>query len=267
MGRDVLARRPTPADVRIRYGQDPSQFGDLRVPAGRGPHPVAVYVHGGCWMAEYDLEHAGHACAGLTAAGVATWSLEYRRIGNGGGWPATFRDVARGADQLRAFAAEHDLDLGRVVAAGHSAGGHLAAWLAARGPSREDPAKEADPLRVRGAVAIAGIVDLARASELGLCGGAVDQLLGGAPARVAGRYALGSPFELLPLGVPQVLITGARDTIVPSEIAERYAARARERGDDVRIVEVAGADHFDLIDPTATAFAAVRDAALELLSA
>lgn len=267
MGRDVLTRRPTPADVRIRYGQDPSHFGDLRLPAGRGPHPVVVYVHGGCWMSEYDLEHAGHACAGLTAAGVATWSLEYRRIGNGGGWPATFRDVARGADQLRAIAGQHDLDLGRVVVAGHSAGGHLAAWLAARGPSREDPVKDADPLRVRGVVAIAGIVDLARASELGLCGGSVDLLMGGPPARVIGRYALGSPYELVPLGVRVVLVTGGRDTIVPLEIAERYAARARENGDDVRITNVGEADHFDLIDPTTPAFAALREAVLGLLSA
>lgn len=266
MGRDVLTRTPPPADERIRYGDDPSQFGELRVPPGPGPHPVVVYLHGGCWMAEYDLGHAGHACAALTEAGAATWSLEYRRIGNGGGWPVTFRDVALGADHLREIADAWQLDLTRVVAAGHSAGGHLAAWLAARPRiPAGDQLRLPDPLVIHGLVSIAGLVDLARSSELRLCGGSMDLLMGGTPREVPDRYAVASPYELLPLGLPQVLVSGGRDTIVPVEIAERYAARAVETGDDARLVTIADADHFDLIDPREAAFARVREAVLGLL--
>jgi acetyl esterase/lipase len=267
MGRDVLTRRPPPGEQRIPYGEDPSQFGHLRTPPGPGPHPVVVYLHGGCWLSEYDLDHAAHACAALTDAGVATWSLEYRRIGaSGGGWPATFNDVARGADHLRELAAEKRLDLSRVIAAGHSAGGHLAAWLAARpGIPAGDPLHTPDPLAIRGVVSIAGLIDLARASELRLCGGSMDLLIGGTPKAVPDRYAIASPYELLPLGVPQVLMSGGRDTIVPAGIAERYAARAKERGDTVETVTLENADHFDLIDPLTPAFARVREAVLALL--
>jgi acetyl esterase/lipase len=267
MGRDVLTRRPPPFDERIPYGDDPSHFGHLRMPRGAGPHPVVVYVHGGCWLTEYDLAHAGHACAALTEAGIASWSLEYRRLGDsGGGWPETFIDVACGADHLREIARAKPLDLTRVVAAGHSAGGHLAMWLAARSRiPAGDPIHTPDPLPLRGVVAIAGAVDLARASQLQVCRGAVDALMGGPPGSVPQRYASGSPFDLLPLGLPQVLVNGGRDTVVPVELAERYTARATELGDAVDLIRIDGADHFDLIDPLAPAFAQVRDAVLSLL--
>lgn len=267
MGRDVLTRRPPPFDDRIAYGDDPSQFGHLRLPPGTGPHPVVVYVHGGCWLTEYDLTHASHACAALTEAGIASWSLEYRRLGDsGGGWPATFNDVARGADHLRKIARAKPLDLTRVVAAGHSAGGHLAMWLAARSRiPAGDPTHTPDPLPLRGVVSIAGAVDLARASQLNVCRGAVDLLMGGPPSSVPQRYASGSPYELLPLGLAQVLVNGGRDTVVPLEIAERYTARATELGDAVDLVLIDDADHFDLIDPLAPAFARVRQAVLALL--
>ena len=122
-----------PADARIPYGDDPLQFGDLRLPPGGGPHPVAVFVHGGCWLSEYDIAHSSAVTAALAQSGIATWSLEYRRVGDeGGAWPGTLQDVARGADHLRSIAARYRLDLDRVIAAGHSAGGQLALWLAAR---------------------------------------------------------------------------------------------------------------------------------------
>lgn len=267
MGRDVLTRPPPPGAERIRYGEDPSQFGELRLPPGPGPHPVVVYLHGGCWLSEYDLAHAAHACAALTGSGVATWSLEYRRIGaSGGGWPVTFTDVAQGADHLRRLAREKRLDLSRVIAAGHSAGGHLAAWLAARPRiPAGDPPHTRDPLAIGGVVSIAGLIDLVSASELRLCGGSMDLLLGGTPREVPDRYAVASPYELLPLGVKQVLVSGGRDTIVPVGIAERYAARAKERGDTVETITSRDADHFDLIDPLAPAFTRVREAVLALL--
>ena len=120
-----------PAEARISYGDDALQFGELRLPDGPGPHPVAIVIHGGCWLGEFDLTHIGTLAEALNEEGIAAWVIEYRRIGNpGGGWPGTFEDVARGADHLRKIAKEHPLDLDRVIAVGHSAGGHLALWLA-----------------------------------------------------------------------------------------------------------------------------------------
>src|SRR3954469_3797173 len=155
----LLSAPSPPADLRIAYGPDPLHFGDLRVPTGGGPHPVALVVHGGFWRNRYDLEHIGHLCAALTAEGVATWSIEYRRLGDtGGGWPGTFADVAAAAKYLRTLTPLYDLDLGRVVTMGHSAGGHLALWLAGCGKIAEgDPLHVADPLPLSGVVSLAGV--------------------------------------------------------------------------------------------------------------
>lgn len=147
-----IQKLPTPpADHRIAYGTDPLQFGDLRLPHGKGPYPVVVVIHGGCWYSEYDLKHVASFSAALTRLGVATWSLEYRRIGNsGGGWPGTFQDVAHGTDYLRVLARTYSLDLKRVIVAGHSAGGASALWLAARGNFPKDsPLYKSDPLPLR----------------------------------------------------------------------------------------------------------------------
>src|SRR5437870_4328814 len=163
---DILSLPPPKADYRLHYGPDPLHFGDLRLPSaeiwGQGPYPVAIVIHGGFWRAQYDLLHAGHMCAALTATGLATWNIEYRRIGNsGGGWPGTFQDVTMAAAHLRKITEEHNLDLERAVAIGHSAGGHLALWLAGchRVPEG-DPLHVADPLPLVGAVSLAGVVDL-----------------------------------------------------------------------------------------------------------
>src|SRR5262245_25236824 len=127
----ILDVPPAPPGMRVAYGSDQFQFGELRVPSGRRPHPVAIVIHGGYWRARYDLAHIGHLCEALTKQGIATWSLEYRRIGNpGGGWPGTFEDIRAGAAHVEQIAKEHSLDLKRVVATGHSAGGHLVLWLA-----------------------------------------------------------------------------------------------------------------------------------------
>src|ERR1044071_5234016 len=142
---------------RLTYGQDSLQFGDLRLPGAAGPNPAAIVVHGGFWRSTYGLDYIGPFCEALTASGLATWNLEYRRIGNtGGGWPGTFEDVAAGCDYLLSIAAESNLDLNRVIAIGHSAGGHLAMWLA----SRKKP--------LAGVISLAGVVDLRRAWHLHL---------------------------------------------------------------------------------------------------
>ena len=133
MASNIFDKEPPTAHARIPYGSDPLNVGDLRLPAGDGPHPVAVVIHGGFWRAKYTLEHIGHLCAALTAEGIATWSVEYRRLGDeGGGWPNTMLDVGAATDHLREIAPQYKLDLDRVVVMGHSAGGHLAAWVASR---------------------------------------------------------------------------------------------------------------------------------------
>jgi len=251
----ILDLPPPAADVRIPYGAAPQQFGDLRLPKGPGPFPVAIVIHGGYWRSAYSLEHIGHMCAALTRAGVATWSLEYRRIGDpGGGWPGTCDDVLRGAEQLRGLAARYPLDLNRVVATGHSAGGELALWLAAQ-----------HKISLRGVVSLAGVADLRRAWELGLSGGVVAEFLGGTPQRAPERYRLADPMELLPLGLPQRLLHGTNDDVVPIEISRRYQAAAAARGDDARLIELPGAGHFELIDPRSREWTVVESAITDLL--
>lgn len=254
---------------RIAYGGDPLQFGELRLPRGSGPHPVVVVIHGGCWLSEYDLEYMTPAAEALTRAGIATWTIEYRRVGNaGGGWPGTFQDVARGTDHLRELARTFPLDLDRVVLLGHSAGGHLALWLAAReNLPAESVLSPTDPVPLRGVVSLAGITDL-RAYHTGPrgCNAAVSRLLGGAPEQVPERYAQASPVELLPLRVPQRLLHGEADAIVPVEQSRVLAARASERGDDARVQVLEGADHFDPTRPDSDAWSAVESTVRSLLS-
>jgi acetyl esterase/lipase len=248
---NVLDLAPRPADVRLRYGDHPSQFVDLYRPAGDGPFPVAVLVHGGYYRAAYGLEHMSHLAWALRTRGVASWSLEYRRLGEAGGagWPGTFLDIAAGADALRAAAARHALDPGRVLAMGFSAGGHLALWLAARHRiPAGDPLYSPAPLVLRGAISLAGVLDLRRGSELGLSGGVIDRLLGGTPDAVPHRLATASPYELLPLGLRQLLIHGALDDLVPPELSRRYAERATAYGDPIELIELPETGHFEPID-------------------
>src|SRR5215475_11805903 len=195
--RDILTRPAPPVDHRLSYGSNEFQFGDLRLPKGAGPHPVAIVIHGGCWMSEYGLSYMGHLSAALTEAGVATWSVEYRRVGNqGGGWPGTFEDVARAADHLRKISNQYHLDLDRVVAVGHSAGGHLALWLAARKLLPKDSlVYSADPLPLRGVVSLAGVTDLRRSGTA--CDDNVPQLMGGSAVDKTAIYNQASPIELL----------------------------------------------------------------------
>jgi acetyl esterase/lipase len=244
---------PESGVVRLPYGKSKFQFGDLRLPAA-GEYtlqPVVIAVHGGYYRARYGLEYLGHVAAALTAVGFATWNIEYRRLGyRGGGWPGTFADVAAAADYLNALAAVYPLDLTRVVAIGHSAGGHLACWLAARHRiSAQQPLHSDRPMPIGGAVALAGVLDLRRAWELRLSHGIVRRLLGGTPEQVPERYDAASPLSLLPLGVPQILVHGTADSSVPFEISERYAAAALEKGDEVQLVALPGAGHFEIVDP------------------
>ena len=250
---EELGSLPTqPPDERISYGTDSSQYGELRLPAGPGPHPVVVTIHGGCFKAAYaQASYFGQMGDALKAKGIATWNIEYRRLGQpGGGWPGTYLDVAHGVDHLRAIASQHKLDLGRVVIVGHSAGGHLAMWAAARSrvPKRS-AIYVANPLPVRGVVDLAGPVDMtAHIREYeGLCRDSViTTLLGGTPATVPDHYAQASPMALLPLGVPQVIAIGTYEDFVPRELVEAYVSVATKAGDSVRTLFFPGAGHFEI---------------------
>lgn len=254
MGREILALPAPPADYRIPYGAGEFQFADLRLPKTAAPHPVVIVIHGGFWRAAYDLHYAGNMAAALTAAGLATWNIEYRRLGQpGGGYPGTLDDVAQAAGHLRKIVATHHLDLTRVVVAGHSAGGHLALWLAA--------SKRGLPLKA--AVALAGVADLRRAWELHLSNTVVGELMGGSPAEHPERYRDASPIERLPAGISQCLIHGEADDIVPIEISERYEKAALEKGDRCRMLRLA-CDHFDIVDPRSAVWPQVARAIVDL---
>lgn len=255
-----------PPTARLAYGPEPDQFGDLRLPAGDGPFPVAIVIHGGFWRARFNLEFMGHFAQALTDQGFATWSIEYRRIGQpGGAYPGTLLDTGLAADHLRKLAAEYPLDLQRVLATGHSAGGHLAFWLAARPQiAATDPLYNPDPLPLQGAISLAGVTNLRRGFELNLSDGVVGELLGGGPDQYPERYYGASPSELLPLGVPQVLIHGEEDTTVPFIISQEYFEKADLLGDPVKLVGLPGTDHFEVIDPKAKEWAVIVENALAL---
>lgn len=240
----MTAPPPAPA---VRYGDHPDQLANLHLPAGEGgPWPVVVVVHGGFWRERWDRTTATPLARDLAARGYLAWNIEYRRVGQeGGGWPGTLDDAGAAVDAL---ADVEEADTERVAAVGHSAGGHLALWLAAREKPR---------VRVRAAVSLAGVADLESGARAGLGDGAVVDFVGGGADDVPERYARASPAELLPLGVPQLLVHGGRDEIVPPEQSRAYAEKAGAAGDDVELVELPGADHFDVIDPGHDAWAAV----------
>ena len=260
------------ADCRSAYGSDPLQFGDLRLPDGSGPHPVAVVIHGGCWITAFaDLQNTAALADALRDCGVATWNIEYRRADYpGGGWPGTFFDVAHATDHLRNLAAEYPLDLSRIVAMGHSAGGHLALWAAGRHNLKPDsPIWTPDPLPIKGVVVLGGPGDLARFAVYApsVCDSqVVGLLMGGLPHTVPDRYREASPIERLPVGVQQIFITGEHDWVVPPEFGDAYTAAAKAAGDQAEHVLVRGAGHHEYNAPQSVAWPAVLSAVTTLLA-
>ncbi|MBY0492460.1 MAG: alpha/beta hydrolase [Gemmatimonadaceae bacterium] len=268
---DVNALPSKAPDAVIAYGTDSLQFGELRLPSGTGPFAVAIVIHGGCWVHDYAAaKNAAALSDALRDAGVATWNVEYRRRDNpGGGWPGTITDVGAAADSLRAIARRYPLDLTHVVAVGHSAGGQLALWLAAR---KQLPASSAlhapAPLPLTGVVALGGPGDLVDFNRYGdaACGeGTIPKLLGGTAEQVPDRWRDASPVNWLPLGVPQVMLAGESDRIMPRANLEAYAAKARAAGDRVDVVVVPKAAHHEVMSPQAVTWPAVREAVLRLV--
>lgn len=234
----------------IAYGDDPSQVADLVVPAGEGPFGVVVMIHGGFWRAEFDRSLGTPLCADIAAKGVAAcWNIEYRRVGDGGGWPATFDDVAAAIDHLASLD-DPRLDLSRVVTVGHSAGGHLAVWAAAR---QNVPAgfPGADPIvRPVAAVSQAGVLDLVRCADARTGGQACPDLMGGRPDEVPDRYAAASPIMLMPTPATIVALHGDFDGVVPPSQSQSFVDAARRAGQDVELVLLPKTGHFEVIDPT-----------------
>lgn len=234
------------------YGPDPAQFGELTTPVGRDRAATVVVLHGGFWRARYDLQLGRPIAADLAHRGYAVWNLEYRRVGAGGGWPATFVDVAAGIDKL----ADLDVDLSSVVLLGHSAGGQLAAWAAARTQLPEGAPGAGPSVAMTGVIAQAGVLDLSAGFAAGLGAGAVAELLGGAPADLPGVYAMADPMRQLPLPVPLVCVHARDDDIVPISQSRAYVAAATAAGGQASLIETDG-DHFSVIDVSTLDWTAV----------
>ena len=256
---ELLGRRRPRADARIAYGTHPSQIVDLWRPVGPGPHPVVVLIHGGCWTYEVaDLTLMDYAAADLRQRGLAVWNIEYRRLGEaGGGYPGTYHDVAAALDRLPAEARAHGLAGGPYVVAGHSAGGHLALWAAARPKlPASSPLRSARPLAIKAVVDIAGIANL-QADRDTACGPDTVAAMAGPPSPTRPDvYADTSPAALAPLGTPTFVIHGAGDVTVRPRVGAAYAALARARGDRVEVLTPPGG-HVEEITPGTEAWSLI----------
>ena len=255
--RDALAHLANRAAMPFHtfsYGPAEDQVADLRLPGGPGPHPVAVLIHGGFWRDHWLRDSMEPIAVDLAQRGWATWNLEYHRVGSGGGWPTTLEDVASGIDHLAVAAADHPLDLERVVAVGHSAGGHLALWAVVRPHLFDGVPDPTSRVGVRGVVALAGVSDLRAGHAAGIGRNAVEDFLRRSPSDGPERYGASDPTELLPLGVPQVLVHGVLDDAVPVQMSRDYVAAATAAGDTVTYEELADVGHMELIDPSHNAW-------------
>jgi acetyl esterase/lipase len=249
---DILSKPQPAPDERVSYGTDANQFIEVRVPRAAGLHAGLINIHGGYWRAKYDLAHAGHLCEALRAAGVATFNVEYRRVGNaGGGWPGTFDDIRAAYRFVWQQAARFRVDAGRLAVMGHSAGGQLALCLAAHETS------------VRRAISLAGVLDLKKAFAWHLSNDAVAEFLGGKPEAVPDHYREADPMELAIPQARQWILCGKDDDVVPPEFSRAYVRfKTSTKREKAELAEIARAGHFELIDPGAEAFARVRDAVM-----
>ncbi len=279
---DILSKPQPGFDERVAYGTGASQFIQVRLPradparaeatrpaAGTSDswkpasnksgllHAAVINIHGGYWRAKYDLEHAGHACEALRRAGVATFNVEYRRVGNaGGGWPGTFEDIRAAYRAVVQQAARFRVDADRIAVMGHSAGAQLAMALAAH----EE--------RVRRVISLAGILDLRKACALHLSNDAVVEFLGGKPEAVPEHYREADPMEFDLPRTRQWIVVGKDDDVAPPELSREYVRfkTSGARKENAELVEIAHAGHFELIDPETDAFKLVVSTVLEALS-
>ena len=267
---DLLKEAAAPGE-RIAYGSSAQQFGELRVPDGQASHPLAILVHGGCWRAQLgklpaaatSLDLLRPLSVALAREGIASWNVEYRRLGQeGGGWPGTYQDVANAIDFSRTLASKYHLDLRRVVLVGHSSGGHLATWAAGRHKLAADSVlRTASPLRVAGVVDIDGPADLATFITIDrqVCGtpSVVEELLGGGPDKLPERYREASAAGLLPLGTKQELLIADKASEPWIESIKAYGEAAKRAGDPVTVTMMQTSGHFDGLNPKAPAWSTV----------
>jgi acetyl esterase/lipase len=265
---ELKARAKRKADLRLAYGDLPSQVVDLWLPGGAGPHPVVVMIHGGCWIQSVaGLDLMNFIADDLRRHGVAVWNIEYRRLGEpGAGYPGTFQDVGQAIDLLGKVAPKYGLKLDPLVAVGHSAGGHLALWAAARGRiAKDSPLFVAHPLKIDAVIGQGALGDLDH-GEPGMvhaCGaGTVAQLIGPASAGRPDVYADTSPDRMEPFPARQILFYGAVDDLAPASQGDIYRDDARKRGGKVEVSVIANANHFDQIAPETAAWAEIRTAIL-----
>ncbi|KQL34487.1 hypothetical protein AN960_18900 [Bacillus sp. FJAT-25509] len=264
--------------IRLNYGDDQWQYGELRIPEGPGPHPVVVVIHGGFWKSIFAADLMDAVSEDLSKRGLATWNIEYRRVGNiGGAYPGTLNDVANATDFLETIGEQYDLDLTKVVAMGHSAGGQLAFWLAGRYRLQEDSILKTSsaPLLLKGVVSLGGIIDLELMNNLinykqrivknMKIDNPVTDYVGGTPFEVPERYAEVSPVQLLPLKVPQVLIHGDLDVNVPVKLSVLYKELAEKAGDQVKMITLPNVEHFEIIDPNSKVWDSIVNEVRNLL--
>ncbi|WTO36016.1 alpha/beta hydrolase [Streptomyces achromogenes] len=283
----AFSHPPVDPDVTAAYGDHPDQVIDFYAPrpgreatAPATPAPLVVVLHGGAWRARYDRRHVTPFAAYLARRGFVVANVEYRRGGEEGGdgaggegsvppagrWPDTFDDVAAALDALPSLAREAvpQVDTGRTVLTGHSAGGHLALWAAARHVLPADaPWRTEGPAPLRGVVALAPIADFEVAEKLEVCDHAARQLLGGQSA-FAERVRYADPALLLPTGIATTLVQGRADVVVPHQVAESYAEAAAKAGEVVGLTLLEDVGHFPLIDPAADACAVVAEEIAQL---
>ena len=261
---DYIRLKPISADTQLSYGTDAEQFGDLYLPEETDkPYPVIVLLHGGCWRAAHSLLQLGELCKSLNTLGYAVWNIEYRRLGNGGGWPTTFKDVAKGSDYLREISKEYLLDLSKVISMGHSAGGHLALWLATRDqlPNSSELYSQ-NPLAISGVISLAGIPDLVNGVEQNICRGACEELMGGLPEICPERYKQGSPHYFSYKDIPQIHLLGELDPIIPLDYL-RTALEQQQSTDTLKVIPDIG--HFEMVMPETSSWGYIKSS-LETLN-
>lgn len=239
--------------VKLNYGIKPSQFGILTIPSFKKRYPLIVTIHGGFWKAKYGLEELQPLTSDLNKRGFATWNVEYRRVGQeDSGWPGTFNDVIDAINLLKKIENKWPVDINDVIIIGHSAGGHLALWSAFERNGNKLTSIHPLLVPIRAVVSLAGI-SILRDSWLDDMkkgnSSPVSDFMNGAPVEKSEEYKLASPFDLLPMGTPQILVHGLADSIVPYKMTSKYAKKCQKLNDNMQLITEQNSDHFDLIDP------------------